>query len=288
MITTNVVNGAISGDKSIRSVEKGQSEESSKSKSSFNDTKNMFLQLLVAEMKYQDPLQPTDNTEYVKEMATFTQVESLQAVQSNVDELRAATMVGQYVDYLDEAGKVQTGKVEYTTRQSGETYLGIDGNLYALSEIQGVQDGTYYEAKVEAQTLENMIANLPAVNQLLLSDADKINSITTFMSSMSVTAQELVSEDSLTQLSLVVNRMQAMQEAAAASAAAKEDEPQDDGSGSAASGTEEAGTAEAEAAGTAEAAAQGAAAGSTENAGQSDHTEDTTGTDASDTAASGA
>ena len=39
---------------------------------------HLFLQLLVAEMKYQDPLEPTTNTEYVSELASFTQVEATQ------------------------------------------------------------------------------------------------------------------------------------------------------------------------------------------------------------------
>ena len=36
--------------------------------------KDTFLQLLVAQMKYQDPLQPTSNTEYISQYATFSQV----------------------------------------------------------------------------------------------------------------------------------------------------------------------------------------------------------------------
>ena len=37
--------------------------------------KEAFLQLLVAQMKYQDPLEPTSNTEYISQYATFSQVE---------------------------------------------------------------------------------------------------------------------------------------------------------------------------------------------------------------------
>ena len=40
--------------------------------------KDAFLQLLVAQMKYQDPLQPTSNTEYISQYAQFSQVEQMQ------------------------------------------------------------------------------------------------------------------------------------------------------------------------------------------------------------------
>lgn len=40
-----------------------------------------FLQLLMAQMKHQDPTSPTDSTQWVSQLATFSSVE--QAVQSN-------------------------------------------------------------------------------------------------------------------------------------------------------------------------------------------------------------
>ena len=37
--------------------------------------KDVFLQLLVAQMRYQDPNSPTSTTEFMSQTATFTQVE---------------------------------------------------------------------------------------------------------------------------------------------------------------------------------------------------------------------
>ena len=54
------------------------STTSSDKKSKADTTKDMFLKLLVTEMQYQDPLEPTTNSDYVSEMATFSQVESLE------------------------------------------------------------------------------------------------------------------------------------------------------------------------------------------------------------------
>ena len=44
-----------------------------------------LLQLLCAEMQYQDPLEPTSNTEYVAQLATFSQMESMLNMQNGIE-----------------------------------------------------------------------------------------------------------------------------------------------------------------------------------------------------------
>ena len=50
-----------------------------------------FLQLLVAQIKNQDPLQPTDGTQFLTQLAQFSQVEQLVGIRSGLDNLEAAT-----------------------------------------------------------------------------------------------------------------------------------------------------------------------------------------------------
>ena len=59
--------------------------------------KDAFLQLLVAQMKYQDPLEPTSNTEYISQLATFSELEEMQNVSASIEMQRANNLVGQYV-----------------------------------------------------------------------------------------------------------------------------------------------------------------------------------------------
>ena len=53
--------------------------------------KEAFLQLLVAQMKYQDPLEPTSNTEYISQYATFSQVEQMQNMSATLELSRASS-----------------------------------------------------------------------------------------------------------------------------------------------------------------------------------------------------
>jgi flagellar basal-body rod modification protein FlgD len=72
---------------------------------------NTFLTLLVAQLKYQDPMNPADSTQFLSQTAQFTQVETLQrmekeqaAAQSASQVLAASSMLGRPVTYSLTAG----------------------------------------------------------------------------------------------------------------------------------------------------------------------------------------
>ncbi|MCH1929385.1 LfgD [Shewanella sp. A25] len=47
------------------------------------DLSNMFLELLVAQISHQNPLTPSDGTEFVSQLAQFSSLESLQSIKQN-------------------------------------------------------------------------------------------------------------------------------------------------------------------------------------------------------------
>ncbi|MCR4798020.1 MAG: hypothetical protein K5853_06170, partial [Lachnospiraceae bacterium] len=123
--------------------EKTKGSSSDKAKSA-GDTKQMFLQLLVTEMQYQDPLQPTDNSQYVQEMATFSQVEALNTVSASMQDMQSANFVGKYVTILDaESGEETSGYVDYITMDGNDRKVSIEGTLYDADSVTSVQDASF-------------------------------------------------------------------------------------------------------------------------------------------------
>lgn len=62
--------------------------------------KNMFMQLLVAQLRHQDPLKPNDGTEFVGQLAQFQQLEQsvntgqdIAAIRADLDLLAGAKKV---------------------------------------------------------------------------------------------------------------------------------------------------------------------------------------------------
>lgn len=81
-------------------------------------SKDTFLKLLVAQMKYQDPEKPTDSSALITQTATYSQVEALQTIsEQNTAMLAmqratsAGALVGKSVSYTGTDGTTTTGTV---------------------------------------------------------------------------------------------------------------------------------------------------------------------------------
>jgi flagellar basal-body rod modification protein FlgD len=53
-------------------------------------SKEMFLQLLVAQIRNQNPLSPANGTEFVAQLAQFTQLEATLDIRQEIEQIRAA------------------------------------------------------------------------------------------------------------------------------------------------------------------------------------------------------
>jgi flagellar basal-body rod modification protein FlgD len=104
-----------------------------------------FLQLLVAQLQYQDPSKPVDTASFMNETATLTQVQSSeQTAQVSLDMLSAqraqtaSSLVGHTVSYTGADGNQVTGYVSSATISSAKPTLRIGTADVDLSQIQQV------------------------------------------------------------------------------------------------------------------------------------------------------
>lgn len=140
--------------------------------------KDDFLQLLVAQMQYQDPLEPTENTQWVTQYAQFTQVEELQNMSQSMVLSRASSLVGQTVvmNVTDGSGgttEVQ-GNVDFVTYEAGKAYLSIDGELYKMEDLANVVDPAYIKSMENVTAFAEALGKLPAVSALTLQDMKSV------------------------------------------------------------------------------------------------------------------
>jgi flagellar basal-body rod modification protein FlgD len=109
--------------------------------------KDMFMKLLVAQLKYQNPMSPTDGNQYMQQMAVFTQVEKLgQLVQAQQEaqqwqqRLAAEGMVGARVTGVDADGSTLSGVVVRATFDAGSPQLRLDdGSTLAVTDVSSVE-----------------------------------------------------------------------------------------------------------------------------------------------------
>ena len=106
--------------------------------------KDVFMKLLVAQMRYQDPSSPVDSSQMMSQTAVFSQVEKLeQLVTQNASLLvlqesaTAGALVGRTVTYTDTNGASQTGLVSSVRLASGtgEAMAVIGGKPVAVGRI---------------------------------------------------------------------------------------------------------------------------------------------------------
>ena len=148
-----------------------------KNKSTTNKTTldvEQFLQLMVAEMQNQDPLEPTDNSDYMAQLATFTQVEATKEMNDNTLQDMASNLVGKQVimTTTQNSNGYIGGTVDYWETINGTVYLGIGGKLYDIADLDTVMDKDYFD-KVITSTEGEKIKNKNELKLQIISEFDE-------------------------------------------------------------------------------------------------------------------
>lgn len=205
-VTAQVINGQIVES----STQTSQKSTATVSGSSMD--KEAFLQLLVAQMKYQDPLEPTSNTEFISQYAQFSQVESLQNMSSNMDLQRASSLVGQevYVKSANSSGETTLlqGKVEYVVYENGKPFLAINESLYSLDDLYTVTDKDYLAAYHKGTEWVNTLNKLPGINAIgIQTDGETIDKLKSTYDSMNDYEKTFVAKEKVTTMEAYVLKL---------------------------------------------------------------------------------
>jgi flagellar basal-body rod modification protein FlgD len=96
--------------------------------------KDDFLKLFVAQMQNQDPMNPTDNSQFMAQMAQFSTLEQTTNMAQSSEQMATSLgisqslgLLGKTVTYVD-ANKVRhTGVVEKVVTEGGTATLTVDG-----------------------------------------------------------------------------------------------------------------------------------------------------------------
>lgn len=192
-------------------------KNTSKASSSGMD-KEAFLQLLVAQMQYQDPLEPTSNTEYISQYAQFSQVEQIQNMAATTELARASALVGEqvYIKTTTSSGETKyvEGKVDYVVYENGKAYLSINESLYSLDDLDTVVDKDYKSAYDKAYDFTVRLNKLPAPAGVDLSDAKEIDELEKIYNEMNEYEKSFVAKDTVTALNKYIERLKEVRLAA--------------------------------------------------------------------------
>ena len=93
---------------------------------------NDLLNILITQLRFQDPLKPVDNEAFIAQLAQFSALEQTQELNTRIDTLNATQstlqsvgLLGRTIDIASASGQITTGTVISVALASGTPQLTI-------------------------------------------------------------------------------------------------------------------------------------------------------------------
>ena len=97
--------------------------------------KSEFLKLITAQLKYQDPLAPADNSEFLSQAAQFNILEQIMNLNNRFDSVYAQGLAGKEIYWENDNFEVFMGTVEGIEIFGGTPWLAVGGELVSISQV---------------------------------------------------------------------------------------------------------------------------------------------------------
>lgn len=130
--------------------------------------KDAFLNLLVTQLQYQDPLNPTNDKDFLAQMAQFSSLEQMQNLNKSFEMSQGNNLLGKVIQatVVNEATMETNfveGFVDEVLFKSGKTYLTVDGNTIPLDTIENISYVDFESAS--ALSLKNISETLKSMQE---------------------------------------------------------------------------------------------------------------------------
>lgn len=120
-------------------------EQQTKKSNNNNDTmgKDAFLKLLITQLRYQDPLNPMEDKDFIAQTAQFSALEQMTNMSKSFAAVQANSYLGKHVIVNDpQTGNLIEGIVEETVYKDGDFMVVVNEKEYALKDVVNiVNDG---------------------------------------------------------------------------------------------------------------------------------------------------
>jgi len=133
----------IANNRNIDATPKSEAEKSAEM------NKEQFLQLLVAQLQNQDPLNPMESTEFTSQLAQFSSLEQMIDVNKNLEEIKSEVSVDVHGDPINYIGKEIKADDNSIIRKDGSNLTGS----YKLDEGANITIAIYNQYGQEVRTI---------------------------------------------------------------------------------------------------------------------------------------
>ena len=136
--------------------------------------KDEFLKLLMAQLTHQDPMTPTDNSQFISQMAQFSALEASQNMQLSIVQSQAYNMIGQGVSgvYKDSAGAKTNiiGMVDSAGIEGGRAFIMVGDMRLWMDDVLQVFDG-----RAISGDMNSINTGAALLNKYVVADVDALD-----------------------------------------------------------------------------------------------------------------
>ena len=162
--------------------------------------KDDFLKLLVTQLKYQDPMKPMEDKEFISQMAQFSSLEQMKNLNTTMATAQASSMIGDKVKWSGTSGEALVGVVNGVNIVSGQPSLTveIDARTYqdympgTLEELAGkkvtwidssktAQAGVIESANMVDGVVKAVVVGLDSTGKQLVRSTIDVKNITSLL-----------------------------------------------------------------------------------------------------------